>query len=166
MKKGRTERRETAREKEEEEHTMSQIQVEGPSVTGHATIDVGLQAVVVEAQHGGIIKLRFTNAAAQVQRKVIVRPWPQHSLEGYAFFSFLFLVRSCGLKSPFQHPTTTITTTGATFTLDSGETVQLKETGLLTHFSFEQGDLVLSFSEEALSTFAKGGLLTLVDYWR
>jgi hypothetical protein len=55
---------------------------------------------------------------------------------------------------------------GALFTLDSGEAVQLKDTGLLSHFTFEQGGLVLSFTEEALRTFAKGGLLTLIDFYR
>jgi hypothetical protein len=53
------------------------------------------------------------------------------------------------------------------FTQDSGETVQLKERpDVLSRFAFEQGGLVLSFSDTALQLFAKGGLLTLIDFYR
>lgn len=40
---------------------------------------------------------------------------------------------------------------GLMFSLDSGETLQLKENGLLTNFSFEGDQLVLTLSESSLA---------------
>jgi hypothetical protein len=50
----------------------------------------------------------------------------------------------------------------------TGETVQLKERpDLLERVAFEADDrLVLSFGDAALALFARGGLLTLIDFFR
>jgi hypothetical protein len=140
------------------------VQVEG-AATGEATVDSGLGAVVVEAQHGGILKLRFTNhdEVINAQRTIIVRPWTQASLEGGLSPSPLLFIFS----SSFFFCLPVVPLPGAMFTQDSGETVQLKERpDVLSRFAFEQGGLVLSFSDTALQLFAKGGLLTLIDFYR
>jgi hypothetical protein len=144
------------------------VQVEG-AATGEATVDSGLGAVVVEAQHGGILKLRFTNhdEVINAQRTIIVRPWTQASLEGGLLFASSSSSCFPSSPSPSCSAYQLSLLPGAMFTQDSGETVQLKERpDVLSRFAFEQGGLVLSFSDTALQLFAKGGLLTLIDFYR